>query len=620
MANASTAQVDPQKSGKNDARHLFVGKSGGRFWTERGSLRSHGPLAWDPSEVARYRLSECRWAGERVFLHLSSSAARSLDGFPFQQLRATAAELRAQASALLKEAKRRVDRKESEIENTNESQFARGPFRFLLAALNRDGSGSTHKHTGKKVTGTKGASKRLSLTVGRTLDFWRRAIFIYGSYKICQWKSLLLKAEEKEKVEKLWEEQHEFAAEHLYRLCADLGGFFLKSGQFLAKPDLVPAAWVRRLSVLHDAAPADSMDMVKAVVEEELGQRLEDVFLEFCPTPLGSASIAQVHRAKLRADSSDVAVKVQHLGGEELMMMDLANQRTFTAILQKLELPFDFTSIMEELQSQVRHEFDFTREAAAQNLMRTSLSQPSGAKKRRHKKEREPPVIIPLAFPYMTTRRVLVMEFIDGVQILRMPEEMRRRGIRPTGPVARMLKMKIFQDLAAAYGHMILRDGHFHADPHPGNILICKGGKVALLDFGQTKKISDELRLNFARLILALEKDDIIRVGQLCRKLGIRTKKSVLEDRLSIQRMATLMFDTKRTSTVTTSDPFSQESTLKQNPIQEFPRDLFFIVRTVQLLRGLSLGMDVNISTAQLWRPIALEVLPSTPRSTPTPA
>lgn len=98
-----------------------------------------------------------------------------------------------------------------------------------------------------------------------------------------------------EKKQALWDRQHEVAADRLYNLCVDLGGFFLKSGQFLAKPDLVPPAWVKRLAVLQDAAPQTPFEDVKKTLEAELGRPVEDVFEELQERPIGSASVAQVN-------------------------------------------------------------------------------------------------------------------------------------------------------------------------------------------------------------------------------------------------------------------------------------------------------------------------------------
>eukprot|EP00249_Psilotum_nudum_P007119 c20317_g1_i2 orf=183-1424(+) len=326
----------------------------------------------------------------------------------------------------------------------------------------------------------------------RTLQFWKRSLRIYFDYKFCQLRVQFLKG--KEEQDKAWEEQHESAAAKIYLLCTELGGFFLKAAQMVGKPDLAPDAWVRKLVMLCDAAPATPFSTVKLILERE-GLPLHDFFEKFEGQPIGSASIAQVHRARVKGSTRDVAVKVQHPGVEELMMTDIRNLKAFAAFLQRFDIKFDLLSITDELEDQVQYEFDFVREATSMDRIADSMSIWNNGK---------PPVIIPRSIPGMVTRQVLVMDFIEGIPILRLEVELAKRGICADGTVARLAKRNILRDLTAAYGQMILRDGFFQADPHPGNILINNLGKVALLDYGQVKELQNSLRLDFANLVLAI--------------------------------------------------------------------------------------------------------------------
>ncbi|CAI5461458.1 unnamed protein product [Closterium sp. Yama58-4] len=458
------------------------------------------------------------------------------------------------------------------------------------------------------------------------------------------------------------------------------------AGQFLAKPDMSPPAWVRRLAPLHDSAPADPFPLVRGTVEAELASadvagsdvasaadvarvRLEDVFAEFEEEPVGSASIAQVHRGRGK-NGRRVAIKVQRAGAERLMLMDLANLRLFGAFLQRTELKVDLLGPISELEQQIRFEFDFAHEAAAMERIRHALAQPDGGERqKRHGRirssrrtdrsgvgsggiskadradgadrrervgrvgsvahvgtrarhggrygvegggrsaevdTRSSPVIVPAAIPGLVTRRLLVMDFIDGTPMLRLPEEMRKRGISPGGALARQTKSRIFSALSTAYGRMLLQHGHFQADPHPGNILVCAGGRVALLDYGQTKQLPEALRLNLARLVVAIADGDMLAVGSCFRAMGIETAKTAGEHPSSFRRMAMIMFDTGSGNGVTSANPFGEESSLKSNAMKAFPADIFFIVRTMMLLKGLSTGMGLSVSTAKQWRPMAL--------------
>lgn len=185
----------------------------------------------------------------------------------------------------------------------------------------------------------------------RSFQFWVRAADIYTGYKVFQLRVGFEKNVQKQ--EAMWERQHEVAAEKIYNMCSDLGGFFLKVAQLIGKPDLAPAAWVRRLVTLCDQAPATPYNVIRAVLEKELDQNLDELFESFDVDPLGSASIAQVHRARLKGDKKDVVVKVQHPGVQELMMTDIHNLQAFALYLQKIDIKFDIYSLTKEIEKQV---------------------------------------------------------------------------------------------------------------------------------------------------------------------------------------------------------------------------------------------------------------------------
>ncbi|KAL5183691.1 Protein ACTIVITY OF BC1 COMPLEX KINASE 8, chloroplastic [Glycine soja] len=455
----------------------------------------------------------------------------------------------------------------------------------------------------------------------RSFQFWVRAIDIYTGYKVFQVRVNFVKDAQKQ--EAMWERQHELAADKIFSMCYDLGGFFLKIAQIIGKPDLAPAAWVKRLVTLCDRAPPTPFDVVKLVLENELGQGINDVFDRFDVEPLGSASIAQVHRARLKGDTGDVVVKVQHPGIQDLMMTDIHNLQAFALYMQKTDIKFDLYSVTKEMEKQIGYEFDFTREANAMQRIRKFL----------YENNKKSPVLVPRVIHDMVTRRVLVMEYIDGIPIMNLGDEIAKRGINPHGKVATAAKQKILQSLTLAYGQMILKSGFFHADPHPGNILICKGSEashqlylfsnisltvisslgeyptVALLDYGQVKDLPDQLRLAYANLVLAIANGDPLRAAESYRELGIETFTKCENELQELFKLAQTMFDTKLPPGVVMLQPFSEESSIKKIAVQSFPEELFSVLRTVHLLRGLSVGLGINYSCAEQWRPFAEEAL-----------
>ncbi|CAN1171042.1 Protein ACTIVITY OF BC1 COMPLEX KINASE 8, chloroplastic [Linum perenne] len=362
----------------------------------------------------------------------------------------------------------------------------------------------------------------------RSFHFWVRTANIYAGYKAFQFRVSFVKDVKKQ--QEMWELQHELAAHKIYSLCSDLGGFFLKVAQIIGKPDLAPAAWVKRLVTLCDRAPATPYHTFKLVVEGELGQSMDDVFDRFDLEPLGSASIAQVHKARLKGDDTDVVVKVQHPGVEDLMMTDIRNLQAFAYYMQKTDVKFDLYSITKEMEKQIGYEFDFAREADAMHRIRSFL----------YGNSKKSPVLVPRVIKDMVTRRVL----------------------------------------------------------------------VALLDYGQVKDLPNDLRLGYAELVLAMADNDPLGAKQSYKDLGIKTLiKSGSDENLEMLKLAQTMFDSKLPPGVDTLQPFSEDSSLKKLSVQAFPEELFSILRTVHLLRGLSVGLGLNYSCAEQWRPIAEEAL-----------
>ncbi|XP_040986895.1 uncharacterized protein in hydrogenase 1 5'region isoform X2 [Juglans microcarpa x Juglans regia] len=372
----------------------------------------------------------------------------------------------------------------------------------------------------------------------RSFQFWVRTADIYTGYKAFQLRVSFEKDVQKQ--EAMWERQHELAAEKIYAMCFDLGGFFLKVAQIVGKPDLAPAAWVRRLVTLCDRAPATPFTDVQLVLEKEFGRSITEIFERFDVDPIGSASIAQIG-----------------------------------------------------------YEFDFAREANAMERIRHFL----------YENNKKPPVLVPRVIRDMVSRRALVMEYIDGIPILNLGDEIAKRGIDPGGKIAVVAKRKILESLTLAYGQMILKSGFFHADPHPGNILICKGSEVGLLDYGQVKDLPENLRLGYANLVIAIADSDPIRVSESYREMGIDTLSKCENEQLELLKLAETMFDTKLPPGVMMLQPFSEESSIKKIAVQAFPEELFSVLRTVHLLRGLSVGLGINYSCAEQWKPIAEEAL-----------
>jgi ubiquinone biosynthesis protein len=272
-------------------------------------------------------------------------------------------------------------------------------------------------------------------------------------------------------------------AKSLRAALEELGPTFAKLGQILStRPDLLPPEFIDELSKLQDDVPPMTEEEVVTVMEGELGVPWEDVFEHIDPEPLAAGTIGQVHAATLEGGDR-VVVKVQRLGAEEEIMRDLGLLELFAKKAEHrggLRRLVDFPSVIRHLSESLKRELDFRKEAANVDRLGEVL-------------ERYSRLAVPSVYHEISTKRLLVLSFVDGVPVRDTPDVPERKDAA--------------RQLIESYYRQVLVDGFFHADPHPGNLLWADG-MVYFLDCGMVGEVDPRIRELVLMLVMAFWQED----------------------------------------------------------------------------------------------------------------
>ncbi len=296
------------------------------------------------------------------------------------------------------------------------------------------------------------------------------------------------------------------APERLRLMFEELGPTFIKLGQVLAcRPDLLPLEYAKEFSKLTDAVAPFPFAEARDIIEKDLGAPLDSLFTSFESKPIAAASIAQVHRAVL-PDGREVMVKVQRPNIEENITRDISILRGIAQLIdahvQELK-PFNVPGIVEEFNRTINKELDFFIEGSSAAQLRNNFKDSDT-------------LTIPEVHAGLSSKRVLVLERIEGVRIDDYA------GIERMGFDRRDVALKG----AGAFFKMVLQDGLFHADPHPGNIFVLPDGKLGLVDFGIMGRVTEENREHFASVLVALAGHDYDALARQYVNLGFMSEES----------------------------------------------------------------------------------------------
>jgi predicted unusual protein kinase regulating ubiquinone biosynthesis (AarF/ABC1/UbiB family) len=369
----------------------------------------------------------------------------------------------------------------------------------------------------------------------------------------------------------------------------ELGPTFIKMGQSMGtRADLLPLPFVKELGTLVDQVPPFPNDVAFSIIEHELGCKINEVYAEFELEPVAAASLGQVYRARLHT-GEEVAVKVQRpnleatIKGDIVILKKVAN---FAERFPHLNENADWPGMLREFDTTVHEEMDYVAEGKNAERFRDNFKNWSN-------------IHVPTIYWNATTKKVLTMEFIHGTKVTDL-EDQARRNIAPS---------KVNRLLIKTYLKQLLEDGFFHADPHPGNLLVMPDGRVAFFDFGMVGRITPELQ---AKMIDAffhvVEKDPAGIAEDLIDLDFLKPGTSPKVVRPVVERMFEFHFNKKLKDVNFKELTYDLADVMYDYPFR-LPSNFTYIMRALMTLEGIGIVTDPEFNFFETAKPYAKEFM-----------
>lgn len=386
----------------------------------------------------------------------------------------------------------------------------------------------------------------------------------------------------------LTDDEHRQRAKHLTQTLEYLGPTFIKLAQVLsARADVLPKVYILELSTLQDKVNPNPTDEIKHIISEELRKPVEMIFDDFEDRPLAAASLGQVHRAWYRGEP--VAIKVLRPGVPQLIRIDLTIIHGILNVLNTFisYSPFlrSLITVVNEFHRVVLREVDFQLEARNVETFQRNFAH-------------EEFVIIPKVYDELTTEKVIVLEYLEGVKISAV-DEIERMGVDID---------QVLQRLASIYAHQFMVDGFVHADPHPGNIFVNQQGHLVILDFGMVIQVDDHFRQHLIKCAVAVAHHDIDGLVNELYELRLvepGTNKAMLRD------LAALILEIQEQGKLS-SRKVQQVVNMLMETFHEFPftvpPELVYIGRAVSLIEGIGFIHDPWFDLVAIGTPVIKEL------------
>ncbi|NOX19732.1 MAG: AarF/ABC1/UbiB kinase family protein [Nitrospirae bacterium] len=384
-------------------------------------------------------------------------------------------------------------------------------------------------------------------------------------------------------------------AERLRIAFGELGPSFIKLAQLLSsRPDLITKTFADEFKKLQDEVPPFPFEEVRRIIKEDMGREPEILFNYIDPHPVAAASIAQVHYATLK-DDTPVVIKIQRPNIKDIIETDITIMKAIANLLVKYipetEL-FNPPGIVEEFARTIRKELDFTEEAKNMCRFRRNFSG-------------HPHIYIPKLYPHLLSKRMIVMERIEGVRIDDI-EAITRMGHDRT---------ELAKKGVDAYFKMFLEDVFFHADPHPGNIFVMPDGRIGLVDFGIVGWLTPDIMESIAQALIALVKKDFDSLIEQYIALGLVTEEVDLESfkrefKADIIDFLIPLYD----MTISEINIAQYLDTLIHIAIKhklKIPSDLLLLNKCMLILDNIGRELDPNFNFISIAEPYASKIIRS---------
>ena len=374
-----------------------------------------------------------------------------------------------------------------------------------------------------------------------------------------------------------------------------LGSAFIKIGQLLsARPDLIPNTWISELSKLQDQVPQFSFSQVEETIKKELGQKFSEIN-NIKSDPLGSASLAQVHRGTLR-NNKEVVFKVQRPYLKDLFIIDLNIMQQIASLLQKNKnwsRGRNWVEIAKECRKVLMKELDFNSEAQYAARFRQQFLDDKN-------------IEVPEVIWDLSSEKVLCLSYLEGTKISDL-EKLKTKNIDLP---------KIAEIGAISYLKQLVNYGFFHADPHPGNLAVSNSGKLIFYDFGMMGNISNKLQTSLGSMVKAAALRDASSLVSQLQQAGLISKDI---DVGPVRRLVRLMLKEALTP------PFSPNIIEKlsgdlyelvyETPFQ-LPVDLIFVMRALSTFEGVGRMLDPGFNLISVTKPYLIELMTSNNQTT----